>query len=652
MPAPPSSRVLRFGIFEMDLLNRELRRRGIRVKLQDQPFQILSALLEHPGQIVTREDLRKTLWPGDTFVDFNNSVNAAVNRLRETLGDSAENPRFVETVPRHGYRFIAPVTENGTSGSVAIRAPGASEISLEKEAQPRAARRTFRRWLNAVLAGAVLLIAGASIWRLHRWRAQIAEEVPQIRSIVVLPLQNVSGDPSRQYFVDGIAEELTNGLAQLGSLRVVSFTSAMHYKETKKAAPEIGRDLNVDAVMEGAVIQSGQRFRISAQLIYAPTDRHLWGRNYEGDLKDISALENEISTDIARQIRASLRAQDRASFVRTQVTEPEAFDLYLHARFYSNHVNKGDTETAIKMLEKAVAIDPGFAKAYAELARAYRQEAFYFVPEDTQWQERAFVSVEKALSLDPYLAEAHVARGFLLWTHYQRFDHQGAVQEYRRALELNPNLDEAHHQLGNVLVHVGLFDKGIEELNKAIALNPSNALAQFHVGVALEYRGDYEQALTVFERIKGFANPSLWAYEKASTLFRLGRRDEAAAVVKEFLKARPEDDGGLLTSTKALIDAAANQTANALESLSAAKTANGKGFIHSHHTAYDIGATYALMNQPQTAVTWLRAAAEDGFPCYPLFEHDSNLDNLRKNPQFLSFMTEQKKQWEYFRAHM
>ncbi len=652
MPAPPSSRVLRFGIFEMDRRSRELRRHGIQVKLQDQPFQILSALLEHPGQIVTREELRKTLWPADTFVDFNNSVNAAVNRLREALGDSAENPRFVETVPRHGYRFIAPVTETGTDTSVEIPAPGTPEALNERETHARGPQRPLRRKAEVALATAALLVAGVSIWAAHRWRARTAQGSPQIRSLAVLPLQNLSGDPSRQYFVDGITEELTTGLAQLGSVRVVSRTSAMQYKETNKSAAEIGRELNVDAVIEGAVVPSGQRLRITLRLIYAPTDNHLWARSYDGDLKDISALQNEISADIARQIRARLRPQDQTSFAQTHRTDAEAFDLYLHARFYSNHVNKVDTETAIKMLEKAVAIDPGFAKAYAELARAYRQEAFYFAPEDAEWQERAFVSVEKALSLDPYLADAHLARGFLLWTHYQHFDQQGAVQEYRRAIELNPNLDEAHHQLGNVFMHIGLFDKGFEELNKAVALNPSNALAQFHVGAALRYRGDYEQALTVFERTKAFANPSLWAYEEALTLFRLGRRAEAAVVVREFLKARPEDDGGLLTSTKALIEAAENHTANALEDLSAAKNANGKGFIHFHHTAYNIGAAYALMDQPQPAVMWLQAAAEDGFPCYPLIQKDPSLDRLRHDPNFLKLMAKLRDQWNRYQATM
>lgn len=522
MLAPTADRVVRFGVFELDLKNRSLHRHGIQLKLQDQPYQILALLLEHAGEIVPREDIRRKLWPTDTFVDFNNSVNAAVNRLREVLDDSADNPRFIETVPRRGYRFIAPV-----------KGPEAIAVALEQKSVvadangPQAGKRS-PRWTRLAV-GAVIMLVIATVAFLVRQRLRNDDFAPEIRSLVVLPLQNISEDPSQEYFASGMTEELTTQLAQIPKLRVISRTSALRYVGMKKPASEIAKELNVDAILEGAVMRSGQRVRISAQLIYAPADRHVWAQTYDRDLRDVLRLQEEISGTIARQVRITLQNRT-ASQIQAHSMNPEAFDLYLQARYHSNYLTREETDKAITLLERAVKIDPSFAPGFSELARAYRQKAFYFSAEPNLLQERAFVTVEKAISLDPNLADAHLARGFLLWSHYQHFAHEAAIQEYRRALDLNPNLDEAHGQLGNVFMHIGLLSRAVDELQKAVTLNPQNSLARFHLAVAEQYSGNYSEALKGFERTKDFANPSLWTFEKASTLYRMGRVAEAASL--------------------------------------------------------------------------------------------------------------------------
>ena len=259
------------------------------------------------------------------------------------------------------------------------------------------------------------------------------------------------------------------------------------------------------------------------------------------------------------------------------------------------------------------------------------------------------MDVEKALALDPNLAEGYFARGLILWTPYKRFPHEQAVQSYKRALELNPNLDEAHHQLGFVYLHIGLLDKGWQEIEKALAINPGNSLARYRLGVIDMCRGKYEEAFQIFNSTPLEKSPSLLAFYTSTALFRLGRNAEASAVIDQFLKSYPNDEGGLVTSVKAMMLAKAGKEREAEDAIRRA-IEMGKGYAHFHHTSYSIASAYALMNRPQEALKWLQVTADDGFPCYPLFEGDSNLDSLRKEAGFISFMAQQKQQWEHFNA--
>jgi eukaryotic-like serine/threonine-protein kinase len=335
----------------------------------------------------------------------------------------------------------------------------------------------------------------------------------------------------------------------------------------------------------------------------------------------------------------------------TKPPSTAAYDDYMRGKVIVSSENPDDNESAIKLFQQAVAADPNFAAAYAELARAYSIKARFFapVPEKKKLNEEAEVDVEKALALDPNLAEGYFARGLILWTPYKRFPHEQAVQSYKRAIELNPNLDEAHHQLGFVYLHIGLLDKGWQEIQKALAINPGNSLARYRLGVIDMCRGRYEEALQIFNTTPLEKSPSLLAFYTSTALFRLGRNQEASAVIAEFLKSYPNDEGGLVTSVKGMMLAKTGKDREAEAAIQRAIEI-GRGYAHFHHTSYSIASAYALMKRPEDAMKWLEVTADEGFPCYPLFEGDSNLDSLRKDARFVSFMAKQKDQWEHFNA--
>jgi TolB-like protein/DNA-binding winged helix-turn-helix (wHTH) protein len=294
----PAGRRLCFDVYELDMHAGELRRRGVKLRLQGQPLQVLATLLNRAGEMVTREELRTNIWSADTFVDFDHSLHNAIARLREVLGDSVDTPRYIETLPRRGYRFIVPVTR------VESRPQGPAIQSGQSTKAPDAVRPTNTRGA-LVFTLLAFLIVGSALWFV-RTGSRRAAAAPHLRSIAVLPLDNLSGDSSQDYFVDGMTDELITDLAKVGALRVISRTSVMRYKGTKKSLPEIARELNVDGIVEGSVTPSGQRVRITAQLLDAPTDHHLWAETYERDIGDVLGLQSEVAEAIAQHIRAQL----------------------------------------------------------------------------------------------------------------------------------------------------------------------------------------------------------------------------------------------------------------------------------------------------------------------------------------------------------
>ena len=331
----------------------------------------------------------------------------------------------------------------------------------------------------------------------------------------------------------------------------------------------------------------------------------------------------------------------------------KAYDYYLRGKIKIGSENPEDSDASIKFLEQAVAADPNYAEAYAALAQVYNMKAFLRVSgeEKKRLIEDAEVAVERALALNPNLAYGHFARGLILWTPDNRFPHEQTIQSYKRAIALDPNLDEAHHRLAVVYFHIGLLDKAKDELDKTMAINPNNTLGRFRFGVVDSYRGRYEEALAAFKSVPRDTSPALIDRNVADVLFRLGRTEESAAIVEDYSKKYPTDEGGNVTSVKAMLLAQAGKQSEAEEAIERAIEI-GRGFGHFHHTAYNIASTYALLNKPDEAVKWLTVAADDGFPCYPYFDNDRTLDNIRQDPAFVAFMTKLKAQFEKYSASL
>ena len=329
----------------------------------------------------------------------------------------------------------------------------------------------------------------------------------------------------------------------------------------------------------------------------------------------------------------------------------EAYEDYMRGMVNVNSENPADNQAAIKQFEQAIAADRNFAPAYAELSRAYTIKARYVASatERKQTYVDAEVAVGQALALDPNLAEGHFARGLMLWTPYKRFPHEQAIQSYRRAIELNPNFAEAHHQLGFIYVHIGLLDKGQLEIEKALSIDPGNTLARYRLGVIDMCRAKYAEAFEIFNSTPLEQNPELLTFYTSTALLRLGRNEEAAALVERYFKDYSTDKGGMVTSVKAMMLAKAGKKGEADATIQHAIEI-GRGYAHFHHTSYNIASAYALMNEPEQAMKWLQVTADEGFPNYPLFEGDAQLNKLRNDPRFIAFMAQQKQQWEHFSA--
>jgi TolB-like protein/DNA-binding winged helix-turn-helix (wHTH) protein len=456
---PNQPRVVKFGIFEVDLQAGEVRKAGMKQKLAGQPFRVLQALLERPQEIVTREELRERLWPGNTFVDYDLALKKAVNRLREVLGDSAESPHFIETIPRCGYRFL-----------------GTLEAAEQPNAVPVAtllpARMKIPGALTAGLALALIaaLLIGFNVDKL-RTRIFAKSRSLEIRSIAVLPLENLSKDPNQDYFSDGITDALTTELAQIGALRVISRTSAEHFKGTRETLPEIDRKLNVEAIVEGSVTRSENHVRITAQLIDAQTDRHLWAKSYERELKDILALQDEVASDIAGEVRVKLTPEERTRLADARPVNPEAHEAYLRGRFLWNQRTESQLHKAKEYFEQAIAKDPGYAAAYSGLADTYFYLSYgwgHIPPKEGMPLARA--AALKSIELDGSAAEGHASLGAVKFLY--DWDFPGAEQELRRAIALNPNYELGHHAYSVLLGAEHRYEESVAEARKAVEVDP------------------------------------------------------------------------------------------------------------------------------------------------------------------------------------
>ena len=510
--------------------------------------------------------------------------------------------------------------------------------------RPRPMHRVVRPvTIAAALAG--LLLASASEWRGRPWTRTVTAHV---RSVAVLPLADLSRDTLHSWFADGITEALVTDLGRIRALRVTSRSAVLQFKDTASFRDMV-RELHVDAVVEGGVQRSGDRVRVDVRLIDAASGYQLWADRFEENDRNRFALEDRVRRGIVAALKVPVSASEERSLGTPPTSSPEAYDLYLRGKLGARTVTPAHLAGAITLLEKAVAVDPGFAAAYAELAHAYGQKVFAVTPGDSGAWARALVAAEKAVRLRPDLAEAHYARGYLLWSPAYRFPHVPAIEEFRRALALNPSLEDAHHRLGLVYLHVGFLDDAIDEFQKALAIDPTDRLAEQRIGVALVHQGKYEEALRIFRQIPSDKNPDLWHYHVAWALLHLHQDSEASALIEQYLHQHPEDPGGLLTSARAFLRAKQGDVHGAEEDIRRAEEI-GAAYIHFHHTASRIASAYALLGRPGPAVAWLRRAAENGLPCYSCFATDPDLDSIRLDPAFVAFMRDLKAEWARYRA--
>ena len=528
---PNSRQPVRFGVFELDPWAGELRRNGSRVKLQEQPLQILLALLENPGRMVSREELRKRIWPADTFVDFDRGLYSALGRLRDALGDAAENPRFIETIPRKGYRFIVPVEISATTSTdtPASLAPSPSLERTLKQPQLVAPEKNRRRSLvvlfSIVIVAGLFIVFGSLIWR-HGQSSRAA--APQIRSLVVLPLENLSGDVSQDFLADEMTEELITELGKTSALRVISRTSIMQYKGTKKPVQAIARELNVDAVLEGTVLRSGNHVRITANLVQSSPETHLWAETYDSENGDVLGVQQRVADSVAREIRVALSPHD-GTVSRGSSVNPEAQDLYFRGLYALRSAGGGAKETALDYLQQAVKKDPNFAQAYGVLAMAY---AVWYPgdPAPRQNMPKAREAALKAVALDNSLAAAHTALAYI--DLYYDWNFAEAEGEFKRALELNPNSPLTRGFYALELVVLSRTDEALLQARRALELDPYSG-ADCPVWVFyLAHR--YDDALELAHKMVAINPNYSWGrWALAVNYEQLGKQQEAA---EEYLR--------------------------------------------------------------------------------------------------------------------
>ncbi len=456
----------RFGPYEVELRSGQVRKFGIRIKLGEQPLQILAMLLERPGELVTRDELRAKLWP-DTFVDFDHSLNSGVQRLRESLSDTAEKAKWIETVPRRGYRFVGEVqwTESNGATSPSERAPAPSAVdpiaedALEQPAVPQLERLRRFGWRSGTMVFAFLLAVGGIVGLIQR--EIIARRVPTIRSLAVLPLVNLSGDPTQDYFADGMTDELITALAENRSLRVVSRTSAMEYKGVQRNVRNIARELGVDGILEGSIERTPMSVHMTVQLIYAPTDSHVWAESYDRDLTRAYALPEELSQTVAKEVKAATSSAPPQRYIN-----PEAHDAYLRGRFFWFSFN---IPQALPYFEKAIQLQPDYAAAWSGLSDTYAI-AGMGQRLSRQVSSKAFDAARKAVELDDSLPEAHNSMG--AWYMFYGWDLPRADAELRRAIALNPNYAEGHYLRHKILTVMNRLDEAEAEAKCAVELDP------------------------------------------------------------------------------------------------------------------------------------------------------------------------------------
>ena len=629
----PTSRTIHFENFEFDFRSSELREQGRKVKVQGQPVQILAMLLEQPGELVTRDEIKNKLWPGDTFVDFEHSLNAAVKRLRQALHDSAENPRCVETLARRGYRFIADVAVV-EGARLNIRGPTTYNVlTADDREQPEIAEETAAvkhlPWPLAWRISALTLLVLSTVVVVWILRSRSVPS-PTIRSLAVLPLESLSSDASQEYFADGMTDELITDLGQISALRVISRTSVMQYKGVRKPLPQIARELNVDAVVEGTVLRSGGQVRITAQLIQARDDRHLWSHSYEGELRDALALQNKVASAIAEQIQINLKPKEQVALKREKAVNPEAHEAYLKGRYFWNKRTDDGLRKAIAYFNQAIEKDPTYAQAYTGLADSYALlgdwEYGGMAPKEAFPKAKA--AATKALELDDTLSEAHTSLAFCLDLYDWNWD--SAEREFKRAIDLNPGYATAHHWYGWHLAELGRKDEAIAEMREAANLDPLSLIISADLAevllVARLYEQSMQQSLSTLAMDPTFAV----AHYQLGQAYVQNRMYSDAMV--EFQKAIELSGANTtFTANLAYVYALAGRRGEAVKILNEQKNRD-----NGYSNPAEIALIYVGLGKNDEAMTWLERAYEERFN--PSVLARPSFDPLRSDKRFHDLM--------------
>ena len=622
-----AGRILRFGSFEANVRAGELRKRGLKVKLQDQPFQILVMLLERPGELVTRQEIHQKLWPADTFVGFDHGLNNAINRLREALGDSAETPRFIETLPRKGYRFIALVTGDGQLAEAEYPAAAATPVVETGPIDPRLSARP--RFLVTILVLCfALALAGMVYLGWRRMRAGRPSPGSEYVMLAVLPFQNLSGDPSQDYFGDGLTEEV---IAQLGALSpdqlgVIARTTSMAYKHTSKSVEQIGSELGVGYVLESSVRRDGNQVRISVQLIRVHDQVHVWARSYDRQISHSIELQEEVAKAVAEQIEVKLSPSYKGR-TNPHHLDAEANEAYLRGRYFWNQFTPEGYRQAISYFQQAIARDSNFAEAYSGLADSYN---FLVVTDSIPASEghpKALEAARRAVSLGVNLAEPHASLAVALGR--SEWNWPGAEDEFKRAIALNPSYSMVHRLYASILGATRRHHEAWEQINAAMRLDPLSLPNNAEVVRTLYYSRDYDRAIEQGQKALQL-DPNY-----ARTQFWLGRvysqkqmHSEAIAASRKILEAMP--DSNLALTEMAYSLAAGGRQTEARKILRRLEERSERSFVPN----YNLAVIHIALNEEDIAMRYMQQAYENRDWALLVLAVEPRLDPLRRDPRF------------------
>jgi len=477
-----------FEGFQLDVARYELRRNGHVLKLEKIPMELLILLVSRRDELVSREEIIAKLWGPGVFIETEHSINTAIRKIRQTLGDDPERSRFVQTVVGKGYRFVGSINVVDLAPAAD---PSSAPVSVVEEKARRNRPNTMPRGIKASLAALILLAAVAIAVKYFDWGRWLPR--PPVHSIAVLPLKNLSGNPDDEYFADGMTDELITNLAKISALRVSSYTSVSKYKTTSKSLPQVAQELQVDGIIEGSVVRSGDQVRITAQLIYAPRDQHLWAEEYQRYLRDVLYLQREVARDVARQVRVTLTPNERQRLATAGAVDPAAYESYLRGRSFWNQRSEASLLRAIDEFNKAIEVDAGYAPAYSGLADCYTTLGYLSYLDPLDAFPRARDAATQALELDSSLAEAHASLAY--YNLYHAWNWLEAENEFKRAIELNPNYATAHDWYSYYLMAMGRFDEAWKEVNRAHELDPLSVTISTDIGFNYFYRRNYDEAI-------------------------------------------------------------------------------------------------------------------------------------------------------------